>query len=145
MPDAHDESEFLRDVGELRVTVSSGSEAYTIDLRGLCFIDSAGLHTIACAHREARGRWIVLTGPGQVRRMFELCRLNELLTSTDPPAHREQAHPSSVPPRTDGAKDLLTLPRPRMNPLGTARRVNQAALAAAVRELCSRGPIRSIL
>jgi anti-anti-sigma factor len=115
-----------------------------LDLRRLCFIDSAGLHTIARAHRQTRGRWIVLTGPGQVRHMFELCGLSELLTSADPLCDHEQAHPWSVPARTDGAKDLLTQPRPRMNPLGTARRVNQAVLAAAVRELRSRGPIRSI-
>jgi anti-anti-sigma factor len=175
MLDGHDRLKLLRDVGELRVTVSSGPRAYTIalcgeldlasrgslddalkdaeaahaqvivlDLRGLDFIDSAGLHTIADAYRQARGRRIVLTDPGQVRRMFELCGLNELLTIPDQPTHRQQAHRSSVPSRTDGATNLISHRLPRVNLLGTARRVNQAALAAAIRELRSRGPIRSI-
>jgi anti-anti-sigma factor len=62
-------------------------EELTIDLRGLTFIDSAGLHLIATEHsRLARaGRtWLALRpGPGPVQRLFELTQLDEVLPFVD--------------------------------------------------------------
>jgi anti-sigma B factor antagonist len=67
----------LLDVGFARIV---------IDLRGLSFLDSAGVHTLVSAHRSADQRGCALTlvrGPGEVHRVFELTATESLVTFDD--------------------------------------------------------------
>ena len=59
-----------------------------VDLRALSFLDSTGLSTILRQDRRARaaGReFIVVKGPAQIRRVFTLTGVSELLTMVDEP------------------------------------------------------------
>lgn len=79
----------LRPLGELDLTsapeldrridsaLSAGAEAITIDLSGLTFMDCRGLRSVLSASRA--GRFKLLRGRGQVRRLLELLELLEVL------------------------------------------------------------------
>jgi anti-anti-sigma factor len=60
-----------------------------IDLRGLSFMDSAGMGVIAAAHSravEAERRFVIVRPPPGVRRAFELSKLDTVITTVDDPA-----------------------------------------------------------
>ncbi len=63
-------------------------ELIVIDLRGLEFMDSTGLHAVLrignSAHDVGR-RFALIRGPDQVHRLFELTGLAETLTIVDAP------------------------------------------------------------
>jgi anti-anti-sigma factor len=120
---------------ELELAEMSSAKLIVLDLRGLDFIDSSGLHAIVDAHRRAARRLIVVRGPSQVQRMFELCALDELLTIVDAPPIGRQTDGSSARPRLDAEGPLAAV--------GTTRRANQAFIAA-IRELRSRRRLRSV-
>lgn len=51
-----------------------------VDLSGLTFIDSSGLHAILTAHAHVRGsdcRLVLIPGPRQVQRTFEITGIEE--------------------------------------------------------------------
>jgi anti-sigma B factor antagonist len=59
-----------------------------LDLRGLDFMDSTGLHAvlrIANATHDAGSRFALIRGPDQVHRLFELTGLAETLRIVDSP------------------------------------------------------------
>jgi anti-anti-sigma factor len=120
---------------ELELAEMSSAKLIVLDLRGLDFIDSSGLHAIVDAHRHAAKRLIVVRGPSQVQRMFELCALDELLTIVDAPPSAGQTDRSSARLRLDAEGPLATV--------STTQRANQA-VKAAIRELRSRRRLRSV-
>jgi len=69
--------------------LAAGFGRVVIDLRGLSFMDSAGVHMLISAHRaaERRGSTIALVrGPRAVHRVFELTATDSLFTFEDAPA-----------------------------------------------------------
>jgi anti-anti-sigma factor len=127
---------------ELDLAEMSSVKLIVLDLRELDFIDSSGLHAIVNAHRHVAGRLIVVRGPSQVQRMFELCALDELLTIVDAPPSGGQTDGSTARPHLAAEGPLG--PRLReVAAVGTTRRANQAVIAA-IRELRSRRRLRSI-
>jgi hypothetical protein len=85
-----------------------------LDLRELSFMDASGVQVIVMAHRRVGGRLVIVKGPRPVQRVLEICGLVERLRLVD------------APPAAAGSASRRD---------AVARRVNQAALAAAVREL----------
>ncbi len=75
-----------------RATDGNGDVALVVvDLKGITFIDSAGLGTLVGAHRRMResgGRLRIVRPPALVSRAFELTGLDEVLDLCD---DREQA------------------------------------------------------
>ena len=69
--------------------LESGKPARIIlDLRGLAFMDSTGLRTVLAAHARARdrgARLVVVRPPGEVERVLQLTRMDELLELVDEP------------------------------------------------------------
>ena len=62
----------------------SGAEAIVIDLSGLDFVDSAGLHVLIRAHdRAPEGQLTLLRGSRNVHRVFELTGTDTLLPFVD--------------------------------------------------------------
>lgn len=62
----------------------AGASAIVIDLSGLDFIDSTGLHVLIRAHARAEeGRLTLLRGSRNVHRVFELTGTDELLPFAD--------------------------------------------------------------
>jgi anti-anti-sigma factor len=68
--------ELARTVGELR---DAGFTAFRLDLRGLGFMDSSGLHYLLELSRDAAVRLQLTHAPRQVQRLFELAGVTELL------------------------------------------------------------------
>jgi anti-sigma B factor antagonist len=71
---------------KLRMVESTNSERIVIDLSGLTFIDSTGLHALVRAELRwrASGRGLVLLrGPRAVQRVFELTKALSLFTFED--------------------------------------------------------------
>ena len=65
-------AEFLADALE---GAERGGAVVVVDLRGLEFMDSSGLHALLLAHarmEEAGGRLVLVQGPRAVRRVFEV-------------------------------------------------------------------------
>jgi anti-sigma B factor antagonist len=63
-------------------------ELIVLDLRGLEFMDSTGLHAllrIANSSHDSGRRFALIRGPDQVHRLFELTGLAETLTIVDSP------------------------------------------------------------
>ncbi|HEX8156994.1 MAG TPA: STAS domain-containing protein [Solirubrobacteraceae bacterium] len=101
---------------ELRRGELSEAQVIAVDLRELTFIESTGIRLIFEAHqRSSQGsnRLVVVRGPDAVQRAFEVCDVAATLPFVDRLASRSHPFPRSA----------------------TSRRVSQAALAAAVREL----------
>ena len=70
-------------VGEL---LDTGCTRIVIDLRDLTFLDSAGVHTIASAHRTAAERGVavsVVRGSPTVQRVLQLTGVEPLLVVDD--------------------------------------------------------------
>jgi anti-sigma B factor antagonist len=67
----------------VRELLDAGFARVVIDLRGLRFLDSAGVHTLLSAQRSAdrRGSAVSLVrGPPEVHRVFELTGTESLLS-----------------------------------------------------------------
>jgi anti-sigma B factor antagonist len=63
-------------------------ELIVVDLRGLNFMDSTGLHTLLRLHQATHDlgrRFALVRGPDQVQRLFDLTGLAETLTIVDSP------------------------------------------------------------
>jgi anti-anti-sigma factor len=68
------------------------SGALVLDLRGLTFIDSTGLRVLLEAREWAAGRgcrFALVRGPDVVQRVFEIVKLDSVLTFVDDPADVE--------------------------------------------------------
>lgn len=117
--------------------------AIVLDLRELEFIDGTGLHVIFKTHRRTGPQLLILKGPARVQRAFELCGLEALLTFVDeiPVDDAAKSDISSV--RDDTANGSTNRSSVTLR-AAIARRAQQPALAAAVRELCSHGRSRAI-
>jgi anti-sigma B factor antagonist len=78
----------------LDVVLESSPSAVTVDLRGVTFLDSAGLSTLAMAHRRAEvrgGRVRVVASSRAVVRPLQITGLWELLSAEqveEPPVER---------------------------------------------------------
>jgi anti-sigma B factor antagonist len=117
----------------LRLLESTDPPVLAIDLRALRFIGSAGIALLLEARRRAaqRGRrLIVVRGSPAVQRVFEICGLADQLPFA-------AALPSAAAARS-AAPAVVRRPSVRIRPSARAaarRRSEEAALAAAIREL----------
>jgi anti-sigma B factor antagonist len=83
----------LATVGEAEAALAeiereSGATTLVIDLRGLRFMDSTGVHLVVGADARARGRGgrlLIVRGPEAVDRVFRLALLDGRLTFVDHP------------------------------------------------------------
>lgn len=67
---------------DIRRRIEEGSRKMVLDLRGLTFIDSAGMGTVAtCASvmSKAGGKLVVVSAGGKITQMFQLTRLNKVI------------------------------------------------------------------
>jgi anti-sigma B factor antagonist len=72
----------------LESAYASSPELIVVDLRGLEFMDSTGLHRLVAAQQRAvqsGRRFGVVRGGEQVQRLFDLTGIAELLTIVDAP------------------------------------------------------------
>lgn len=68
---------------ELVELVDQGHHALTLDLSDVGFVDSSGLGVLVAVHRHTANRggdFVVRSAPPQVRRLFEITRLDDFLT-----------------------------------------------------------------
>ena len=66
----------------------SDTELIVVDLRGLEFMDSTGLHLLVQAQQQAHDsgrRFALIRGPEQVQRLFDLTGVTDALTIADSP------------------------------------------------------------
>ena len=78
--------------------VAEGCERVVLDLQDVSFMDSSGVHLVLDADAAARAAsWelLVIEGPWQVQRVFELTGLGERLTFVD-------GRPTVAPNRQQG-------------------------------------------
>lgn len=91
----------LSTVGQVETALAelereSGASTVVLDLRGLRFIDSSGLHLVLGADARARecgGRLLIVRGPEAVDRVFRLARLEQRLELTEDPDPDPDADP----------------------------------------------------
>jgi anti-sigma B factor antagonist len=91
----------LATVGRVRrkidESVAAGCERVVLDLRGVTFMDSTGLHLGLDADAAASaGGWelLIIEGPGPVQRVFEVTGLRDRLPFADaPPSLTPNRHP----------------------------------------------------
>ena len=79
--------ERLRDI--IGLIGAEGAALFTLDLRGLEFIDSAGLGMLLILHEEAETRGVrmkTLIGPGAVRQTVTLARIDDVIDIEYDPA-----------------------------------------------------------
>jgi anti-anti-sigma factor len=107
----------LATVPQLSAAVAEHDDAglLVLDLNAVTFIDSTGVRVLIEAdHSCARSgsRLVVLTGDGPVRRILDLCDLNDRLTLvTDHPS------PAAQPVARTGAR-AMSSPAPMLTGLG---------------------------
>lgn len=68
---------------ELVELIDGGHTTLALDLSDVGFVDSSGLGVLVAVHRHAEaqgGAFVVRSAPPQVRRLFEITRLGDLLT-----------------------------------------------------------------
>lgn len=66
--------------------LDSDARAIVLDLRELEFLDSTGVHAILMAERSAKERdrgFVIVRGPRQVQRIFEISGIAERLVFSD--------------------------------------------------------------
>jgi anti-sigma B factor antagonist len=71
-----------------RALVESDAKLIVVDLRGLEFMDSSGLHVLIEAHqgmRDAGRRLVLVRAPEKVQRVFNLTGVSDALTIVDSP------------------------------------------------------------
>jgi stage II sporulation protein AA (anti-sigma F factor antagonist) len=115
---------------ELEEVEATDARILVLDLRELEFIDSSGLQVIVMAHRRQAGRLIVVKGPQRVHRVFEVCNMVRLLPLVDRPPG-DAGGPAAADHAGAGRSTI-------------GLRADQAALAAAVRELRSHNRLGSM-
>ena len=96
--------------------LTANAQTIVLDLEGLTFMDSTGVHMIIDAHQQHgdQGRELVIVrAPAHARRLLELCGLTDVLHLSD-----------RSPPRIDVEQ-------------GRQARLTQGAMAAAVRAMRS--------
>lgn len=82
---------------------TSDAELVVVDLRGLEFMDSTGLHLLLQAQQHAHDlgrKFALVRGPEQVQRLFDLTGLTDTLTIVDTPDQLlevDQAHIAPEP------------------------------------------------
>jgi anti-anti-sigma factor len=94
---------------------AAGQHTVFLDLAGLTFMDSSGVHMIIDAHRQLSDEHrelVIMRAPLHVRRLLELCGLTAILHMSDGPPATDPEHARQV-------------------------RLTQGALAAAVRAMRS--------
>jgi anti-sigma B factor antagonist len=99
---------------ELRRVERTSANGIFVDLRGLEFIDSTGVRLLLQAERRSASgsnRLVVVRGPEQVQRVFDICGVTRTMPFVD------------------------AMPPPGAQHAATSRRVSQGALAGAIREL----------
>jgi anti-anti-sigma factor len=122
---------------ELQDAERSGAPLVALDLRELSFLDCSVLRVIAAADQRAPDGLLIVKGPPQVQRVFELCGLVSRLAFVDVlPPHCHAPPPANAGPPEKTAR--RGEPRSLSTHTGTASRIDQAALSAAVRELRTR-------
>jgi anti-sigma B factor antagonist len=76
---------------------ASDAELVVVDLRGLQFMDSTGLHLLIQAQQQAHDlgrRFALVRGPDQVQRLFDLTGLTETLTIVGSPDELLEVEPA---------------------------------------------------
>jgi anti-anti-sigma factor len=91
----------------IEVAEATSASAIVVDLRGLEFIDSSGLHVVVDARHRVGERLILVRGARCVHRVFERCGLVECLAFVDAPARIAASRPgepvrTSTDPATAG-------------------------------------------
>jgi anti-sigma B factor antagonist len=79
----------------------SNAELIVVDLRGLEFMDSTGLHRLIAAQQRAiqsGQRFGLVRGGEQVQRLFDLTGIAELLTIVDAPEELAEVDPAAGAP-----------------------------------------------
>jgi anti-sigma B factor antagonist len=69
--------------GELAQLVDEGHSTLVLDLSDVGFVDSSGLGALVALHRHAEshgGKFTVRAVPPQVQRLFEITRLDDLIS-----------------------------------------------------------------
>jgi anti-sigma B factor antagonist len=123
-------------VSAIEVAEATDARIVVLDLRRLEFIDSSGIHVIVDARRRMPERLIIVRGPPGVHRVFELCGLVEQIEFAADWPPRVEADGLAVAMYSEGSPVAGSARASG----GRSRRVGQAALASAIRELCSRRP-----
>jgi anti-sigma B factor antagonist len=80
---------------------ASNPEQIVLDLRGLEFMDSTGLHRLVAAQQRAAQsgqRFAVVRGGEQVQRLFDLTGIAEVLTIIDAPEQLAEVDPAPGAP-----------------------------------------------
>ena len=86
---------------ELERAIGLDTEVILLDLRGLAFMDSTGVHLLLKAHQSAEqaGRRLVVTkGSEQVQRLLDLTGVAELVQIVESPAELLGADRAPVDP-----------------------------------------------
>ena len=120
----------------------SDADVVALDLRELRFIESTGIRVITEAHRrssEGSDRFVVVRGTEAVQRTFQICDVDSRLPFVDHLPSDDGARPAPATGHVATRSGLARAPRG-----ATSRRVSQAVLAAAVRDL-STSPRSGIL
>ena len=76
------------------------AELIVVDLRGLSFMDSTGLHVLVQAQQHAHDagrRLVLIQGRDQVRRLFDLTGVADGLTIVDSPEQLLEVDPAAGP------------------------------------------------
>jgi anti-sigma B factor antagonist len=72
--------------GEIASAVKHGARTLIVDLSGVHFIDSSGVHLILDVQQSCRQnghQLLLIRGPAEVQRVFELTDIESLLTFVD--------------------------------------------------------------
>ncbi len=67
---------------DIKQRIEDGARKMVFDLRGLTFIDSAGVGMVATCARiisKAGGKLVIVSAGGKVKQIFEITRLNKLI------------------------------------------------------------------
>jgi anti-sigma B factor antagonist len=76
----------------------AGQDRLVVDLGGLSFIDSTGIHVLLEAQRRTDGRLSLRRGPEDIHRVFELTRAADYFVFEDGPAREGQGSQASPAP-----------------------------------------------
>jgi anti-anti-sigma factor len=72
-------------LGAIEQALERGPEYVVLDLSGVGFIDSSGIHVVVAAAKrcaEQKVHMVIIPGPPQVHRVFEICQVTALLPFT---------------------------------------------------------------